>query len=629
MEVALPELSLLDAEKEFLPSFQLPYQTAPWLGEIYDWAANNVVLPHGYVPPGSFDVSISPYLIEPFQAIKDTSVRQVCIMAPPRSGKTLLAEITLLYLISNSPGHILWVQATDKAKNKMSDARMSKLLKMCNPVQKLIDPNDRWAVTQNRYRFTNGIECHLANATLKSLQSFGYKYVVFDECWLADPGLISEAQARIGDYQNTYKIILISQGGDLGINPDWEIEFNKGIIKEYGFKCPKCSTPQLYYFNHRLKSREYAGLYWPRDKRTYIDGDWLIEEAANLSSIKCVECGCFIEDTPHNRDYLHRNSFYITTQEKGNKDKRSFRYNALGTGRVCFSTITKEWLEADKIYNNTGDVLPKHQFRQKRLAETPGREKQLELLNLNVFCLPEDRTWKPGTVRFLTVDVQRKAPRFWYVCREWAKDGESRKIQHGYCHTWEELDILREKLRVRKFRVFVDAGDGQNDDEIFTHCALAGGGNNWGKFQGKPFWYCYNATKGFGLRVFKENGNKPFKIDTIKVNLPATPMYKGVYGPLFFKFSNPRLKTVLQHLRDGKGVKWLSNDEDPEYQNQMISEIAVPGKTGVEFVQVNQNAPNEFWDCEVLQVMAALHYGYLTVNAKVDPVDEQEEKSNV
>ncbi len=632
-ELTLPSISVDEAETEFLSSFQEPYKTAPWLGEIYEWAKNNVVLPHGYVPPGSFDVNLSPYLIEPFKAIKDPKIRQVSIMAPPRSGKTLLAEITLLYLISNSPGHILWLQSTEKSKNKMTDARMSKLLSLCGPVSKLIDPEDRYAVTQNRYRFTNGIEVHLANATLKSLQSFGYKYICFDECWLSEPNLIQEARARLGDYQSTYKYILISQGGDLGINPMWEIEFNNSVVKEYGFACPKCRLPQVYNFYYRLKNKEWAGLLWPRDKTTYQEGEWNIDEAGKRAHLKCINpaCQCHIEDTPHNRDYLKKNSFYITTKERGDKEKIAFRYNAIGTGRVPFSTLVKEWLEADKIFNETGDILPKHQFRQKRLAETPGREKHAEFLDLNIFSIPEGQEWKPSTVRFLTVDVQRKSPRFWFVCREWAKDGDSRKIAHGSCYTWEELDLVRQKYQVRKFRVFVDAGDGQNDDEIFTHCTIIG---DWGKFQGKPFWFCYNATKGFGLRIFKskDNSSKPFKIDSVKVNLPQNnPKFKNVHGCAFFCWSNPRIKTILQHLINGRGAKWLSNDSDPEYQRQMVSEIPIQAKGGLQWVKISQSEPNEFWDCEALQILAALHYGYLTVSTKVDPqpvvVEEQKEEA--
>jgi hypothetical protein len=86
-------------------------------------------------------------------------------------------------------------------------------------------------------------------------------------------------------------------------------------------------------------------------------------------------------------------------------------------------------LEADKVETDTGDTTAKEKCFQKRMAQTWGTQKVLPIVDLSIFNLPDGQTeWKKETIRFLTVDVQRKAPRFWWVVREWAKDGESRKI---------------------------------------------------------------------------------------------------------------------------------------------------------------------------------------------------------
>lgn len=610
--IELPKPTLEELELEFLPYFQKPFSKPPFLGQIYEWASENVELPAGYSPPGKYDVGLSPMFIEPFKAIRDPNIRQVNIMAPPRSGKTLVAEITLLYLIANSPGNILWIQSTEPQMKKMSDARMSKLLHLCPPVEKLIDNNDRYAVTQTRYRFANGIEVHLASATIKSLQSFGYKYIVFDECWLSDAGLIAEAKARVGDFPNTYKIILISQGGSLQM-PDWELEFNKAPVWEYGFVCPKCQKEQVYKFNHRLKGGDWAGLYWPRNDKTYVDREWIIDEAAKAAGIKCIheDCKHIIEDTAANRDYLESAGRYLNTKPEGDHSEISFRVNALAMRKVSFGTLTKEWLEADSIQNSTGDTSLKDIFIQKRMAETPGTRRLQALVELNIFDLPPDAEWKKETIRFMTVDVQRKSPRFWWVVREWSKDSESRKIGHGSAHSWDELEQIREKHKVKKWRVLVDSGDGQSCDEVYTKCAQTG---DWLSNNGKRTWFCYGAAKGFRLYNFKDNGgNKPFKIDTQRPNLGPDPKYKGVPGCPYICWSNPRIKAVLEHLRDGKGAKWLSNDSDPEYRKQLASEIAIKTKNGFEYVRVNENEPNEYWDLEALQVLMAIASGYLSI----------------
>jgi hypothetical protein len=69
----------------------------------------------------------------------------------------------------------------------------------------------------------------------------------------------------------------------------------------------------------------------------------------------------------------------------------------------------------------------------------------------------------------------------------------------------------------------------------------------------------------------------------------------------------------------------LSNDVDAEYQRQLVSEIAIHGKGGVEFIKVNETDPNEYWDCEALQVLAATYYGVVTVTPKGEIAGTEEE----
>lgn len=610
---------------EGIVALETAFGAAPFLGSIDDWAKSNVILPAGYSPSGNYNVNISPYFQDVFSAIKDPHIRQVNVMAPPRSGKTLVGEIVLLYLIANSPGNILWIQSTEANMKKMGDARMAKLLHLCPPVEKLIDKNDRYAVTQTKYRFANGIEVHLVSATIKSLQSFGYKYIVFDECWLADNGLIAEAQARIGDFPNTYKIILISQGGSLD-KPDWELEFNRAPIKEYAYICPKCKTQQLYTFNQRLKDGSYGGLYWPRNETTYANKEWIIPNASKCAVLKCcnVDCKNCLEDNEANRDYLEKNSTYITTKASGDATKVSFRFNSLVVKKVSFEVLAKEWLEADALDKFTGDNSLKNIFLQKRLAITPGTQRSLPTVDLSVLDLPSDQQWKGGinTVRFMTVDIQRRAPRFWYVIRDWSNNSESRKVKHGQANDWIELNAIREQYKVRDFRVLVDSGDGEFQDEIFTECTKQG---HWGKAGGKTVWFSYTATKGSGLYAFKENGNKPFKLDMQRPNLGNDIKYKNVPGCSYIVFSNQRIKRVLEHLRDGKGAKWLSNDNDLEYIKQLCSEINVKEAKGWRYIKIAESEANEYWDCEVLQVLAATMSGLLSViPTKVDEGKKEE-----
>jgi hypothetical protein len=280
--------------------------------------------------------------------------------------------------------------------------------------------------------------------------------------------------------------------------------------------------------------------------------------------------------------------------------------------KVSFEVLAKEWFEADALETFTGDNSLKQIFWQKRLAITPGTQRLLPVVELSTLDLPPDQEWKGGinTVRFMTVDIQRRAPRFWYVIRDWANNGESRKVKHGQANDWAELNSIREAYKVRDFRVLVDSGDGEFQDETFTECTKHG---HWGRSNGKVIWFCYTACKGSGLYTFKENGNKPFKYDMQRPNLGNDPKYKGVPGCAYVVFSNQRIKRVLEHLRDGKGAKWLSNDNDPEYSKQLCSEINVKDNKGWRYVKITESEANEYWDCEVLQVLAATMTKLLSV----------------
>lgn len=134
---------------DIIKSSFVPKDTRP----IYEWASEHVNLHGEYSPPGKFDCNISPWFKQIFDAYQDPSVREVSILAPPRSGKTLVAEICLLHSIANSAGNILWLQETDDKAADMSSDRMVPLLQSCKPVADLIDVDSKYNITDGKYKF--------------------------------------------------------------------------------------------------------------------------------------------------------------------------------------------------------------------------------------------------------------------------------------------------------------------------------------------------------------------------------------------------------------------------------------------------------------------------------------------
>lgn len=614
--------SSVELEKIFLPSFQAGFKP-PWTGSIQHWAEQNVVLTVAYRPPGAFSVDRSRYMIAPMEALNDPSVRQVNIMAPPRSGKTLLGEIFMLYSIANNPSSFLWVQQSKEQMDKMGGLRMQKLLKFCKPVKELLDPEDRFAVTQKHFKFTNEMTVVLGAAKIADLSSVGYRYILGDECWTYEEGMLAEAHARTDDFKNCSKELYISQGGLIGT--EWDMEFKKGSIFEWAWICPKCKKEQTFTWNYRRPDGKYAGLQW--DSSCCKEGVWDIQKAGKSAHMLCVHCLHRLEDSPNTRWELMRTGKYIQTSE-GFSTIKSFRWNSLCLPLITWSSLVEEFLfasEQEKMFN----TVPMEKFDQKKLAISYGEKRNQLLLEIAI----EDydiNAERPDTVRFLTIDVQETSPHMWYIIREWdIKTSESRLISYGSCNTWAEINELRIKHRVKEFNTLVDSGYATKD--IYTACAKAG---RWGVIGGQRRWLCYLATKGTSSPGFKHHikGQEPIwrfytEVEIKGVNFGNDPKFAGVQGCPFVAWSTIKIKNILNGLVHGHGPKWIAKEVDDVYRKQMTSErpIAVfkNGRKETSWEKYNPKDRNEYWDLEALQCLASNMAGILKTEREVVSDEEK------
>ena len=165
-------------ENELLSAFQCSFVPTD-TRSIYEWANEYVTLNSGYAITGKFDCSISPHFKKIFDSWKDPYVREVNILAPPRSGKTLIAEICLLHTLAGNSGDILWLQETDEKADVMSDLRMVPLLRSCKPVSELI-PQERFSITDGRYKFLHST-VHVTSPKPSTLNSVGYRFIFDDD----------------------------------------------------------------------------------------------------------------------------------------------------------------------------------------------------------------------------------------------------------------------------------------------------------------------------------------------------------------------------------------------------------------------------------------------------------------
>src|SRR5262245_8608480 len=77
---------------------------------IYDWARDNIYLPSGtYTLSGEFQVDTSRWLIDIFDALQDDLTEFVTVIAPPRTGKSMIPDIWIPSVIVRDPGTIQWL----------------------------------------------------------------------------------------------------------------------------------------------------------------------------------------------------------------------------------------------------------------------------------------------------------------------------------------------------------------------------------------------------------------------------------------------------------------------------------------------------------------------------------------
>ena len=176
----------------FSESWKLPDRISPW-----KWCENNIKnIPYSPIP-GNFKSANSPWVKEVMEVMGNADVREVSIIAPVQSSKTISAELFLCYIIANYPGPCLWLSQTDADAKDQAESRLHKLFLECDAVKNLF-PLDRHKKKTQTVHFANGMTLWVLGAHAKSnLQSRSIRWLFCDETWQWPSGHMQQAQARV------------------------------------------------------------------------------------------------------------------------------------------------------------------------------------------------------------------------------------------------------------------------------------------------------------------------------------------------------------------------------------------------------------------------------------------------
>lgn len=612
---------LTDWQSDILSSFQTCWKP-PFTGSIYEWSNMHVNLQHGYSITGKYDVNISPQFKKIFDTYHDPFIREVNVLAPPRSAKTLCAELCLLHTISHNAGNILWLQENDTQAAKMSDLRMVPLLKSCKPVAELIPP-DRFAITEGQYSF-NHCTVHVTSPKPSALNAVGYKAIFADEVWsYKRSGIITDIKHRTDDYKGSSKCMFFSQGGD--INSPWHKQYISGRQYHYGWKCPSCNKLQEYMIMTKGENGKRHGLWWPdNDKTRDSNKQWVISECVKACALVCRHCDYHVTDNPQNRHTLLHTGDWLDVSVGTDFDPTvvSFRFTNFCNIKVSFADMLTRYLKA-MAQSKNGDETEYEIFTQKDMADfwnPTYKRKESKIIPVEY---NKDKPFGEfEKYRFLSVDVQRTEPNFYYTAWSITAKGDFRMVEYGTCDTWFALHKIRERLGIDYRFTIVDHGDGVNQAAIYAECCKAG---RWAELNGEWVWACYLVAKGDGQGKGWRHSDGVWRMwkETEEV-YPYLSDSEEDKGKILTRvtWSNLKIKKVLESMRDGKTNRKMEfNEVSEEFLQHMNAEVEVDDGKGGFVYRCPIGRPNHWWDCCALAVLMAGLYGCLDVSYDTKQTD--------
>lgn len=582
---------------------------------IYEWAKDNVYLPPVLTKTGPFDSSGSRHLEGPLDALKSDSVREVNVLAPVRSGKTLIADVSAPWAMANDNASLLWIFQTDQLANSHAETRAMPTLRSVPALANLM-PDDRHKIRNNEILFANGLPFIICGPALGNLQSRGFKWVICDEPWLYKPGILEQAKARLGDFVKTSnsKLLCISQGGVE--DDDWDRQFKSGELNEWHVQCAACGHYMLPKWTaHRSDGTRWGMMF---DAQKDERGNYNIQRAIETIRFECEKCSHAHLDNAKTRGDWNTTGKFVAIGQP-NVQRKSFHWTSIID--YPWAELLEMWLSARKAAQS-GNFEPTIQFAQKRLAE-PKSEKTVHEGSMPFARaeITEDK-WDCEAARFITVDRQSEET-YWLTARQWAKEtGQSRRLLFKRCYSEAEIakivaDIKPVKLQVMIsgqpitiLGVFIDSGyQPKGDAGVYSMCVR----NGWAALKGtdEPFFW-HSVSKKVGDRIQTDKIQRFHAPWTWGDPGEGTVTQGRKHAPLL-RFASAPMSDRMQELID-RGL-WIEPDNDSEselgreYDRQMTSEFRkkkVNKFTGKEeLVWVCPSGNNHARDCGKMQVVAA------------------------
>lgn len=565
-------------------------------GDPVEWAEKNVLAIPDSPMPGPFRSGRTPWIAEALRMIADPETRLVTVLASIQSGKSLLIRLFSCHAISNAPGPMMILQANDPEAKDFSLRYLRPLWKNCPPVMaRLADADSDRSTTADFDRMT--VYCRgIWNES--NLQRLSLRYVIADECWLAPPGHLAEASARVTAFGWMGKRLFLSQGGVAG--QEFHQLHEQSNQMTWAMACPECSKVQPWLWEQ---------IRFPEDAK--VGGTWDLQKVMTATTYECQGCGVRLPDSNATRFEANRpdrGARFIPTSVSVNPGQIGLHWNSLAS--MSWGELGVMMLKAKEAADLYGDEEPRRIFKQKRLA-LPWAEEGGEMVStaessdyamaddwdrvamISPKAKLHDRSDAPaGSIPMHTMGVDVQRGHFFAAIRKWSKSGHSRLLAFSRLDTWSDVEAFAKAHAVHPALVFVDAGDQATD--VYRETAKRG-------------WKCAKGSGNDDFAISTPEGKsiRRFYSERQRILVPGMTQ-----RAVLVVWSNLAGKDLMYGLR-ARRLFTYARDASPDYVEQMNAEVRIKDRrTGKpQWVLPQGRRDNHAFDCELLNLLAAVRWG--------------------